>query len=408
MTGPVRQLHTPRPAWTPFELFTLLSSIVLLASPLLALGYAVLQPSLTAAQAGPDLRVSKVATSLIGANLATVAPNQEFYYEIRVQTSSTTTVNLTLTDAFPPSVRPVAITDRRGGDCALSGNQVTCSLSATSQTGASVLVRSRVAANAANGSQITNRVQVKAGTSNAIGAATLVVGNVVVPSSTPRPTATTAPASPTPTTPPPSPTATMAPASPTATAASASPTATAAPASPTATTGATATAEPSATAAPPATAASANNPATTAAATATSEPATSTPGPSTATPAGTDTSARGTTAQPINPTATTASRTAAPQPTDRPGAPTAGIEKPAATRVPVAGAGSSQPTATRVPVAGSGGKQPPDTRSLGNNLPATSGGVTWWVAPLAGAILMVRTIRVRRGKLRAAGRASVQ
>ncbi len=186
MTGPTDRQQAPRPAWTPFELLTLVSSIVLLASPLLVLGYALLQPSLTAAQAAPDLRVSMVATSLIGGNLASVVPNQEFYYEIRVTTSSPTPVNVTLTSVFPPSVRPLAITDRAGGDCSpIANNTVTCSLSTRAESAASVLVRSRVAPGTANGSQITTTAQARAGESSALGSATLVVGAATQASPTP-------------------------------------------------------------------------------------------------------------------------------------------------------------------------------------------------------------------------------
>jgi hypothetical protein len=78
---------------------------MLIVSPLGAVAFALLRPSTTAAQT-VDLRVSKIATSLIGSDIATVSPGQEFYYEIIVQTESTAAIDITLLDSFPAAAQP--------------------------------------------------------------------------------------------------------------------------------------------------------------------------------------------------------------------------------------------------------------------------------------------------------------
>jgi hypothetical protein len=100
------------------------------------------------------------------------------------------------------------------------------------------------------------------------------------------------------------------------------------------------------------------------------------------------TDAAGATARPT--TGQAAGAAATPRPTSR------------ATTAPATSGSRSQPT--RAAVAGSagsdGGTQPPTggTPQLGKDLPAASGGLSLWLAPLAGLVLLIHTIRVRRGK----------
>src|SRR5690242_13827007 len=91
-----------RRGWTPWELLLLVTSVVLIVSPLIAVGVALLLPQALAAQTvnqqisniatssnasrrnsadaqKVDLRVSKIATSLIGADLTSIGAGQEFY-----------------------------------------------------------------------------------------------------------------------------------------------------------------------------------------------------------------------------------------------------------------------------------------------------------------------------------------
>ncbi len=147
---PLAHRHRRR-GWNARELLLLATSALLIVSPLIAIGVALLRPQTTAAQTA-DLRVSKIATSLIGGDLTSIGPGQEFYYQLTVQTGSTSAVDVNLSDTFPATVEPVAIRDQNGGECSLSGNQLTCSLTMTSLRPASVLVQSRLSSSAAVGS----------------------------------------------------------------------------------------------------------------------------------------------------------------------------------------------------------------------------------------------------------------
>ncbi|HSH76897.1 MAG TPA: hypothetical protein VLA19_00005, partial [Herpetosiphonaceae bacterium] len=286
-----QHLPSRRSRWAPSELALLALSALLILSPALAVLYALWQPTISLAQGGVDLRVSKNATSLTGANLETVAPGQDFYYEISVQTASTSLINLTLIDTFPAQVQAVRVTDRVGGDCALTGNQLTCSMTAINDRAASVLVQVRLNPDAAVGSQIINTAQATSGTTRARGSVTVAVGGgtAASPTSAP-PTATSVPPTDTPV----PPTATSVPPTDTPvppTDTPVPPTATSVPASPTevapaAVTDVATTATEAATALPPtptATDTATAVPETPAPATATPAPATATPAPATAT-----------------------------------------------------------------------------------------------------------------------------
>ncbi len=392
--------------WTLFELLALGSSILLILSPLAVLAFALLSPTTTAAQTGVDLRVSKAATSLTGADLASIAAGQEFYYEIHVQTSSTATVNATLTDSFPSAVQALNITDHTGGDCTLAGSQLTCSLAITAQREGSVLVRSRASPSAASGSRITNTVTVTAGTTSARGSVTLAVGGGSPPSPTPIPPSST-PIPPTATPIPPSAT----PIPPTAT--PIPPSATPIPPSPTVAGTPTAPPPPPSNASPTATSTATVTPPavnSTPLPVETSAAASTTTNEATATAAGTvalvDTSTAQEKAQRTAAAATATSGAAKPPaatsiPRAAP-APAAGGRSPAQpTQVPGTGQSKAQPTRAATTGAAGGTRPPADkAKELGNKLPATSGGYPLWLAPLLGLGLLLHTIRVRRARMR--------
>lgn len=443
---------TPRRRrWTVRELVLLVLSTALILSPVGALAYTLLQPRITLAQDAPDLRVSKVATSLGGIDIANIAPGGEFYYEMRVQTSSTESVNVTLLDSFPGTVQALTITDRVGGTCTLTANQLTCSLVASASSEASVLVRTRASTTAPSGTQVSNTVLVTAGAASARGTSTLTItgpGNqpsptiAVISPTTAPPTNTPAPTAP-PATDTPAPTGTTQAtptntAAPTDTAEATTPTATATvpsatptPVEPTATRRADeATATSAALTVIPVTTATATVEEAEATATATARETTvpaTTPTATeefTVTPSAEATlvaqGTAGPTTQPSTPTATaevvppTATAEvvvpptaipatviptlAAPNtnaPTALPPAPTA--LPPAPTSVPAGGVDSNT-----VPPASDGGKEPPATSPevTGRTLPATSGEQWLWLAPLFGLVLLFHTVRTRRARLR--------
>src|SRR4051812_11378272 len=165
-----------RRRWTAWELLLLATSIVLIVFPLVAVGAALFLPQTTSAQT-VDLRVSKIATSLIGADLTTIGPGQEFYYEIVVQTESTNALDVSLTDAFSAGVEPIAIRDQNGGACSITGTQVSCLLTATSLRPATVLIQSRINAATAVGSQITNVAVATSGATTARSSVAVLVGS---------------------------------------------------------------------------------------------------------------------------------------------------------------------------------------------------------------------------------------
>lgn len=451
-----------RRGWTPWELLLLVTSVVLIVSPLVAVGVALLLPQTIAAQAvglgvariatssnanwsrsadiqKVDLRVSKIATSLIGADLTSIGPGQEFYYEIIVQTEATNALDVTLTDSFPAGVEPVAIRDQNGGDCSISGNQVNCALTTTSLRPATVLIQSRISASSTVGTQITNiAVATSGGTEARSSVAVLVAAATGTAPTTAA--ATTAPAAATATTAPAAPPtattqasgATAVPATatrtalPTLTPAPVSPTIgtplpTSTPLPPTATPMETAIVLQTSTPAPPT---------LTPLATATSAPATATPLPTatqeateeptpieaqgsmaTATTAPTDTPPTDTPAPPPTesvpqepappantPVPAPPASTPVPAPpappapaaTQRPAPPATERPAPSATSRPAAGA-AQQPAPPAAPVA-------PD--QLGQTLPATSSGWPHWLPVMLGLALLLHTVRVHRVRTR--------
>ena len=381
-----------RPRWTLSELLGLGISLLLILSPLAAFAFALLAPAPSAAQTGTALSISKVAISLTGGELTSVLPGQYFYYQIRVQTSSASAVNATLTDTIPGTIQDLVLIDNTGGACTLANNQLTCSLSITAQRGASALIRSRVAPSARPGSQITNTAVVSAGSIRMQGSQTLTVGGAVPPTATRTPTRTPVPPTATRT-----PTATPVPLTatrtPTATRTKApvaqtgpSATATRTPVKPTASSTPSATAKPQSSATPSKTA--------TLTPTATTKPST--------TPAGAHATANTSTDKgpaTATPTRTAKAKTPTAQPTSQP-----------PRRTPVQESGgrperSTTATTGRIPAhptQAAGGAHPTEGRSddLGGTLPETSGGYQLWFGPLLGSGLLLHTIRTRRARVR--------
>lgn len=398
MNTEANRRQSRRARWTRSELMLLVVSTVLILSPAAALLYAMFQPSISLAQAS-NLRVSKGATSLTGAALQSIAPGQDFYYEISVQTSSTDQLNVTLLDTFPPQIQAVRVTDRVGGDCTLSGNQLTCSMRTSAERAASVLVQVRLNASAPIGSQVVNVAQATSGTLRAsarlpltVAAATPATATTVPPTATIVPaTATPAPPTATSTLVPPTATSTPAPATSTA----ALPTATAAPPTPTATAVTTAVAAPeTATSAPTNTPA----PTSTPAAAATTAPATESTAVATSETAAV--ADQTVTAAPVDTVvasefATTVATNAAAATTPQPPATIA----TSAAQVTQAAVESTRAAPQTTPAAASpdgGGKGPDDTKQLGDELPSASGGTLLWGAPVLGLLLLVHTLRSRR------------
>ncbi len=391
---------TPSPRrsrWTVRELALLAFSTVLILSPVGAVAYAMLQPSITIAQTAPDLQVTKIATSLGGIDIANIAPGGEFYYEMRVQTASTDAVNLTLLDSFPATVQALTITDRKGGTCTLTANQLSCSLVTSAANPASVLVRARASSSAENGTQVRNTVLVTAGATSTRGNSTLTISGpanqpsatiaaitatTAPPTNTPAPTDTVAPPTNTP-----APTDTVVP--PTDTPQVATPTATATASGPTPTV-------------------RADN------ATATSAALTVVP-VTTVAPTDQATTPTATAEFTVTPTAdSTLVSQGTPGPTTEPSTPTAVVEVPPtaipATVIPTLEAPNTDAPTQQPPVAGGGdsppppttdgGKEPPTSPDVtGRTLPATSGEQWLWLAPLLGLVVLFHTLRTRRARV---------